>query len=98
MSNPEESEDRGSLRPHPQVVARCVEGEVVLIQLDRNSIYALNRTGARFWGLIVDGRSQSEAFEQMLMEFDVTRADLQTEIDGFLELLLREGLVVRIDT
>jgi hypothetical protein len=87
----------GALRPHPNVVARRVEDEIVLVQLDRNSIYALNRTGARFWELITEGRSKSEAIEQMLEEFDTSRNGLQGEIEEFLQLLFREGLLVDSD-
>jgi hypothetical protein len=94
MSNPGASEGSAVLRPHPQVVARRVEDEMVVIQLDRNSIHALNRTGARLWELIVEGRSRSEACEQMLKEFDVPRAQLDSEIDELLELLFREGLLL----
>jgi hypothetical protein len=97
MSNPDGSEDRRPLRPHPQVVARRVEDEVVLVQLDRNSIFALNRTGARFWELIVEGRNRSEAIELMLKEFDVSRTELESEIEQFLDLLFREGLLVSSD-
>jgi hypothetical protein len=94
MSNPGASDGSQVLRPHPQVVARRVEDEVVVVQLERNSIHALNQTGARFWELIVEGRSRSEACEQMLEEFDVPRAQLEREIDELLDLLLREGLLL----
>ena len=94
MSNPGASEGSRPLRPHPQVVARRVEEEVVVIQLERNGIYALNRTGARFWELIVEGLSRSEACERMLEEFDVPRAQLESEIDELLDMLFREELLL----
>jgi hypothetical protein len=94
MSNTGASGAARGLRPHPQVVARRVADEVVIVQLERNTIHALNRTGARFWELIVDGRTRSEACEQMLEEFDVRRAQLESEIDELLELLFREGLLL----
>jgi hypothetical protein len=71
-----------------------VEDEIVVVQLERNSIYALNGTGARFWELIAEGRSRSEASRQMLAEFDVSSAQLESEIDELLDLLLREGLLL----
>jgi Coenzyme PQQ synthesis protein D (PqqD) len=88
------SEEPEVFRPHPQVVARRVGDEMVVIQLDRNNIHALNRTGARFWELLVEGRSRSEACEQMLKEFDVPGSQLETEIDELLDLLLGEGLLL----
>jgi len=66
---------------------------VVLVQLGRSQVYALNRTGARLWELMVDGCRPSEAAERMLEEFDVPEPELRAEIDSFLDLLLREGLL-----
>lgn len=94
MSDPGASDAARVLRPHPQVVARRVDDEVVVVQLERNSIHALNRTGARLWELIVEGRTRSEACERMLEEFDVPRAQLEGEIDELLDLLVREGLLL----
>ena len=97
MSETDRSGDRDALRPHPQVVARRVEDEFVLVQLERNNIYALNRTGARLWELIADGRSCSEAREQMLEEFDVPTAELEREMDELVDHLVREGLLLSGD-
>jgi hypothetical protein len=83
----------GRFRSDPDVVARRVQDEVVLVQLGRNQVYALNRTGARLWELMVDGCRPSEAVECMLEEFDVAEPELRGEIDSFLDLLLREGLL-----
>jgi hypothetical protein len=81
------------LRPDPDVVARRVQDEVLLVQLGRNHVYSLNRTGARLWELIETGCSPREASECMLEEFDVSEAELRAEIDSFLALLLREKLL-----
>lgn len=81
------------LRPHPEVVARRVEDKVLLVHLGRNHVYSLNRTGARLWELIAEGCSPREASERMLEEFDVPEAELRTEIDSFLALLLRGELL-----
>ena len=65
----------------------------MLVQLGRSQVYALNRTGARLWELLVDGCRPGEAVERMLEEFDVPEPELRVEIDSFLDLLLREGLL-----
>jgi hypothetical protein len=97
MSGNDPAADRDVLRPHPQVVARRVEDEFVLVQLDRNNIYALNRTGARLWELIADGRSRSEARRQILEEFDVPPAEFDREMEELLDHLVREGLLLAGD-
>jgi Coenzyme PQQ synthesis protein D (PqqD) len=86
--------DFHTLRPHSQVVARRVQDEFVLVHLDRNSIHALNRTGARLWELIVAGHSRAEARDRMLEEFDVSRDELEREMDKLIEQLLRDQLLV----
>ena len=93
MTDHSASDRQGRFRSDPDVVARRVQDEVVLVQLGRNQVYALNRTGARLWELIVDGCRPSEAVERMLEEFDVPEPELRAEIDSFLDLLLREGLL-----
>jgi hypothetical protein len=83
----------GRLRHDPDVVARRVQDEILLVQLGRSQVYSLNRTGARLWELIAEGCSPRQASERMLEEFDVPEAELRAEIDSFLALLLREKLL-----
>jgi hypothetical protein len=88
-------EPRARVRPHPDVVARRIGDDTVLVHLRRNQIYALNRTGARFWELIDEGSSWQETMERMLEEFDVTPTELEAEANALLDRLIREELVVR---
>jgi hypothetical protein len=83
----------GRLRRDPDVVARRVQDEILLVQLGRSQVYSLNRTGARLWELIGEGCSPRLASERMLEEFDVPEAELRAEIDSFLALLIREKLL-----
>jgi hypothetical protein len=83
----------GRLRSDPDVVARRVQDEILLVQLGRSQVYSLNRTGARLWELIGEGCSPRLASERMLEEFDVPEAELRAEIDSFLALLIREKLL-----
>jgi hypothetical protein len=74
-------------------VARRVDDQAVLVQLSSNQVYSLNRTGARLWELLSEGSNPAEAYERLLEEFDVPADELRTEVDAFLDLLLREQLV-----
>ena len=80
-------------RAHPEVVARAVDEEIVLVHLGRNLVYALNRTGARFWELVTENCNPAEALDRMLEEFDVPQSELRAEVEAFLESLLREELL-----
>jgi hypothetical protein len=78
---------------NPDVIFRRLEAEGVLVHLGTNHIYVLNETGVRFWELYCEGRTRDEIEEQLLVEFDVTQAQLVTEIDSLLGDLAREKLV-----
>ena len=80
-------------RPHPDVLARRVGDEVVLVHMGRNEIFALNRTGARFWELLSERRTRSAAVEQLKTEFDASAETVEREADRLMALLQREGLV-----
>jgi hypothetical protein len=77
----------------PDVVARRVEDEVVLVHLGRNEIFALNATGARLWELLAEGCSVSEANGQLSREYDVGVEQVRAETDALLKRLSDEGLV-----
>jgi len=77
----------------PDVVWKDVDGEVVLVHLETNRIYELNRTGARLWTLLNEGRSVEEAEKILTEEFAVDDQTAHTETAALLEDLLRQQLV-----
>jgi hypothetical protein len=81
-------------QPNPDVVYQQLQGEVVLVHLKTNRIFALNPTGARFWELLVEGLTRAEIQAQIAEEFAVDPAAVEREIDGVLAALASEGLVI----
>ena len=84
-------------RPNPDIVAQRVGSEVVLVNLQTNRIYELNRTGARLWELIEAGRDRDQIQQALQREFDVNEPQLALEIDSFLTLLADANLVSEHD-
>jgi hypothetical protein len=78
--------------PHPDVLVRRVGDEAVLVHMGRNEIFALNPTAARLWELLSEGRSRSEAVDQLQAEFEASEETITQEADRFVALLEREGL------
>ena len=81
-------------RPAPDVVHQELQGEVVLVNLRTNRIFVLNRTGARFWELLDRGSSRAAICAALGHEFGAEREEIEREIDGLVEALSAEGLVV----
>jgi hypothetical protein len=87
--------EAGGFRPSADAVTKQVGDETVLVHLQTNRIYTLNRTGARFWELLEEGRDVEQAQEQMLHEFDVGPDQLRNEVDALMEELLQRRLLDR---
>jgi hypothetical protein len=87
--------DTGRLTTSPDAVVRRLGDELILVNLRTNRIYELNRTAARLWELIAEGRDAGELRQAMLHEFDVEESSLDDEIAALVPVLVERGLVER---
>lgn len=81
--------------PSEEVVAEMTGDRMVLIHMNTNKIFELNRTGARVWELLQDGEDERGIVARMLEEFDVEDARLKQEVGAVLARLESEKLVRR---
>jgi hypothetical protein len=79
-----------------QVLSQEVNGETVLLDLEQEFYFGLDKTGTRIWQLLQSGSSVPELIESMLNEFEIDRTTLTKDVDELLEKLSDAGLV-RID-
>ena len=82
-----------TVRPDPNVLAKRVDDEIVLVQLETNRIYELNLTAAFLWDALTSGATQVELEERLALEFDVERAELAREVDELLSQFMSERLI-----
>lgn len=75
------------------VMFNRVGDELVLLDLDRGTYLGLDPVGSRFWELITSGASLGEAMETMLSEYEVTREELELDLDALVADLERNELV-----
>ena len=67
--------------------------EIVLVNLRTNRFFLLNRTGARFWELLVSGNGLDAIEEQLCREFEVDAAEAAANVKRILVLMKDEQLV-----
>jgi Coenzyme PQQ synthesis protein D (PqqD) len=79
------------------VVGQRLGDEVVLVSLETNRIFELNRTGARFWELLQSENDRRRIEAQLLEEFEVTEEELSAEVDRLIKSLNDEELVRILD-
>jgi Coenzyme PQQ synthesis protein D (PqqD) len=85
------------LEPSQDVVGQRLGDEVVLVSLETNRIFELNRTGARFWELLQSETDRGRIEAQLLEEFAVREEELSAEVDRLIKSLDDEELVRILD-
>ncbi|MBA3056244.1 MAG: PqqD family protein [Sphingomonadales bacterium] len=76
----------------PEVVAREVGGETMLLDLASGTYFGLDTVGGRIWQALEDGASLAEACDRIEREFDVTREQLEHDVLALAGQLIEQGL------
>jgi hypothetical protein len=78
----------------PQVIAENIDGEVVLVNLEKGIYYSTDQVGADLWGLIEAGRSVREIHEAICARYDADGGQIAMAVSSFLSELRSEELIV----
>lgn len=72
-----------------------VDGQTLMMSLERGRYFALERTGQRIWSLIDRPVAVSDIVETLMSEYDVGRQECEAQVLAFIEDLASNGLVRR---
>ena len=86
-----------SVRAPDAVVIRELEGESVLLNLESEMYFGLDRVGTRMWTVLTESPSIQVAYETLLAEFEVTPEVLRRDLETLLGQLLEQRLVEQQD-
>jgi hypothetical protein len=75
------------------VLARELEGESVILNLETERYYGLDQVGTRTWNVITTASSLDAAFDVLLAEYDVDPDTLRTDMANLIEELAANGLL-----
>jgi Coenzyme PQQ synthesis protein D (PqqD) len=79
--------------PASAVVSRSVGDETVLVNLDSERYFSLNRTGAVIWGQLSAGGSRADALAQVLSEFEIDQTTANQDLGELVSALVSAGLL-----
>ena len=85
------------LKRKRDVISRPFGDAAVLVDLETNQIFELNRTGYRIWELLEQPRDRHAIADALQREFNVERTQLEAEVDELLSELRRENLLAEDD-
>ena len=81
----------------PDVLVRELRGESVLLDLASESYFGLDEVGTGMWRALTTTGSIEAAMQALLREYDVAPQRLLEDLEGFIEVLDRAGLVDVLD-
>lgn len=88
--------------PSPDVVVREIEGELILVPLAtgigdaEDGLFSLNETGRVVWKRLAEKRSLNMIIKALTDEYEAPAAEIESDVLGLVEELLKRGLVVEI--
>ena len=77
----------------PDVMARMVGNETVILALESGTYFGLDPIGARMWELITAGKSLAQVCDTMVAEYEVQRDLLERDLLSLVGELVKKKLV-----
>lgn len=71
----------------PSVVAREIDGEVLVLDRRGNRLHQFNRTASFVWRRCGEGLSMEQIVEALVRDFDVSEEAARRDLQDFLRLL-----------
>lgn len=88
--------------PSQDVVAREIEGELIIIPLTSgigdmgDEIYTLNETGRAIWQSLDGKMSLREVIASLMAEFEANDKEIETDVQGLVAELLGRKMLVSV--
>lgn len=80
----------------PDLIATDMDGDTVMMCIERGEYYGLGGVGSRVWELLAQPTSIKEITRVICDEYDIEASSCQTDMQAFVEELMRNGLVSAI--
>lgn len=86
--------------PSDDIVAREIEGELIIVPLVsgigdmEDELFTLNETGRAIWDRLDGQKSLKYVVEELREEFDAAEGEIEKDVVGLLEELLKRKMVV----
>lgn len=78
---------------NPDLVAADMDGETVMMSVERGEYFGLGGTGSRVWELLAQPCSLAQLCATFAAEYAVDAQTCAADLRGFVEDLLQRGLV-----
>ena len=77
----------------PDIDAADLNGEIVMMNIDKGKYFALNEVGSRIWNMIVKPQKVGNIIDSLLTEYEIDRLTCENEVLNFLGRMYEAGLI-----
>ncbi|HBB32702.1 MAG TPA: pyrroloquinoline quinone biosynthesis protein PqqD [Cyanobacteria bacterium UBA8803] len=82
----------------PQVVQETIDGEVVIVHLEKGDYYSLVKSAADIWSGIERGLPRGEIIEEIVARYDGNREAIESAVSELIQKLQDEEIIVVDET
>ena len=92
----------GLYRPSEDIVARDIEGELIIVPLVsgigdlEDELYTLNETGKAIWDRLDGKKKLKDVLAELSAEFEAPVGEIEKDLTGLVKELLRRKLLVAV--
>ena len=78
----------------PNIIHEIIEGEAIIINMEKGHYYSLRSTGAEIWDCIVRGMSIGEIVYKLSEQYEGEGKDIKTAVDNLIFELHGEDMII----
>lgn len=86
------------VRQRPGQITAEADGEVLMMDPDTGSYFGLNEVASFIWHRLAEPRSLAELCRAIMAEFEVAEDACARDVLQFVQGMLRDGLLERVET
>ena len=87
-------EQTSILYRNPDLLMNTVNGETVMMSIERGNYYGMNATGNLIWSLLEEEKAVNVIVDFLKNKFSLSDETVQKEVYPFLEQLIAEKIVI----
>ncbi len=82
------------LTRNPDLIGTEMDGELVMMSIEKGSYYGISGIGPRVWELLATVTTAQTMCAEIRKEYAVTQEQCEQDVMGFLHVMLKNGLLV----
>jgi hypothetical protein len=79
---------------NPDLIATDMDGDTVMMSIERGEYYGVSGVGTRIWELLETPKTVAQIITSICAEFEVDEATCQADAERFIRELMDNGMVL----